>query len=279
MSLRQTARDTLSILEDGTYEAPSGAVRSIVAAQQAAVDGTRLYTPTDLRQLLRAPHHEGPVPQLELRDATTQAVARQLVQDEGVERLVLLNFASARNPGGGFLRGAKAQEEDVTRCSGLYPCLTSQMAYYEANRAQSSMLYTDHVIYSPDVPFFRERNRDLLEAPFTASVITAPAPNAGQHLRRRPAGEHEITDALRRRAGAVLAICEEEGHRTLLLGAWGCGVFRNDPAVVAGVFDEWLRSDRFAGAFDRVVFGVIDGSKSQHVLRAFVERFGAPVVA
>lgn len=50
----------------------------------------------------------------------------------------------------------------------------------EVNRATESLLYTDHIIYSPRVPFFRVRNRELIEDPFSSSVITAPAPNAGK---------------------------------------------------------------------------------------------------
>ncbi|MEO0601399.1 MAG: TIGR02452 family protein, partial [Myxococcota bacterium] len=91
------------------------------------------------------------------------------VQDEGRHDLVLLNFASARNPGGGFINGARAQEEDIARASGLYPCLLQAPVYYDANRETRSLLYTDHLTYSPRVPFVRERNRRLLETPFLAS--------------------------------------------------------------------------------------------------------------
>lgn len=274
MSLRGIAKDTLSIVEAGSYTAPSGALRSIAVEQARAVAGTRLYTPAQLSALMRVVSPGGPAPRVEVREGTTQAVARQLVQDEGVANPVLLNFASARNPGGGFLNGARAQEEDVTRCSGLYLCLLEQPAYYAANRAEPSLLYTDRLIASPGVPFFRDDNRSRLEAPFLASVITAPAPNAGQHLRRFPGAHAEVDEALRRRAGYVLAAARDLGHRVLLLGAWGCGVFGNDPVRVADAFSSWLESATFAGAFDRVVFAVIDGRAGQPALVVFEARFG-----
>lgn len=273
MSLKGIAKQTLAIVEAGAYTAPSGARRSIGALQARAVTGTRLYTPEQLLALMRVVSPGGPASITEVREETTQAVARCLVQDEGVEDPVLLNFASARNPGGGFVNGAKAQEEDLSRCSGLYPCLIEQPSFYAENRAEPSLLYTDRLIASPRVPFFRDDNRSLLEEPFVASVITAPAPNAGQHLRRFPGTHDEIDEALRRRAGYVLAVARDLGHRVLLLGAWGCGVFDNDPVRVADAFAHWLGSATFAGAFDRVVFAVIDGRAEQPALRAFEERF------
>ncbi len=194
----------------------------------------------------------------------------------GVDELLLLSFASARNPGGGFVNGAKAQEEDLARCSALYACIREQVTYYEANRRTESMLYTDHLVYSPRVPFFQTRSRGpLLERPFTASVITAPAPNAGQALRRDTSAGPAIEAALRRRARAILAVSAERKHRVLLLGAWGCGVFQNDPAMVADAFGAWLDHPTFAGQFDRVVFAVLDKSANQPTLRAFQQRFPA----
>ncbi len=62
------------------------------------------------------------------------------------------------------------------------------------------------------------------------------------------------------------------GHRTLLLGGWGCGVFRNDPALVADAFGVLLSSDRFSGAFDHVTFAVFDRTKLVHPV--FESRFG-----
>ena len=108
---------------------------------------------------------------------------------------------------------------------------------------------------------------------FVASVITAPAPNAGQVLRRDPNAQAQILEALQRRAGYVLNVAKDNGHRSLLLGAWGCGVFRNNPVDVASAFDLHLQSSEFQGCFDRVVFAIYDSTKGKVVLEAFKDYF------
>ncbi|HYF62629.1 MAG TPA: TIGR02452 family protein [Herpetosiphonaceae bacterium] len=276
MSLKGIAKETLDILAAGGYVGPGGARVEFGAEQRAAVAGTALYTPEQGAALLDGlggGTSSGGAPRIAVTAESTQAAAARLVLGEGVADLALLSFASARNPGGGFITGARAQEEDLARSSGIYPCLLTQPAYYDANRAQSSLLYTDHVIYSPGVPWFRTRNRELLERMFLASVITAPAPNSGEVRRRDPAAGPAIEAALRRRAGIVLAVARERGHRTLLLGAWGCGVFRNDPVMVADAFGDWLERPQFRGCFDRVEFAIYDSSADRGTLRAFQERF------
>jgi uncharacterized protein (TIGR02452 family) len=274
MSLKGIAEQTLRILEAGYFLTPAGDRIELQPALQRAIGGTELITPDEAQSYLdQAVSKSTGLPSVEVTDETTQTAAHRLVVKEFTSGLALLSFASARNPGGGFLNGAKAQEEDLTRCSGLYPCLTSQPDYYAANRGHESVLYTDHIIYSPNVPWFRTHSRDAPNTFFLASVITAPAPNAGVALQRDPSCGNEIDVALRRRAGLVLAVAAQHGHRNLLLGAWGCGVFRNDPERVADAFGEWLSSERFAGAFDRVVFAVYDRSPRRATLEAFVKRF------
>lgn len=273
MTLSVAAEDTLAIIARGTYTAPSGATVDVRALVDAAVQGTTLYRPSDFAALasdVRA-STEAPL-RVEVTGETTAAAARRLVASEGEANVLALNFASAKNPGGGFLRGAKAQEEDLARCSALYTCQLTQRAYYDANRASGSMLYTDHMIHSPDVPFFKDERLAPLETPFVVSVLTAPAPNAGEARGR--AESSRVRATLEDRAGKVLAVAADKGHRTLVLGAWGCGVFRNDPVEVAAIFDRWLRSDRFRGVFGRVVFAVYDRSKEASNRRAFEARFG-----
>ncbi len=274
MSLKNIAKETLAIIEDGGFINGAGKRIDFSEQQAAAIANTRLYTPAQLESVLAKQTSCGESSlSVEVTDETTQIAVHRLTHNEGCSDLVLLNFASARNPGGGFINGAKAQEEDVTRCSGLYPCLLTQPAYYEVNRKQKSLLYTDHIIYSPNVPFFRTQSRSLLDYYFLASVITAPAPNAGEYLRRNPDGQANLKETFWRRAKMVLTVARDNNHRTLVLGAWGCGVFRNDPHFVADVFATWLASPEFHGCFERVVFAVYDPSKTQNTLRAFQARF------
>jgi uncharacterized protein (TIGR02452 family) len=271
MGLAGLAQETLEIVARGAYLTPSGNTVSIASEVSYAVSNTALYRPEELAVLVSRPGRGGARPKIEVVAETTAMGARRL-SAEGT-RVVALNFASAKNPGGGFLGGAKAQEEDLARCSALYTCQLTQREYYDANRSYESLLYTDHLIYSPDVPFFRDDKLELLEKPFLASVITSPAPNAGEVLNRKKNARPAIRAALERRAAMVLAVAEERGHRVLVLGAWGCGVFRNDPAEVAAVFAAHLESPRFSGAFDHVAFSIWDSTKTRAVLTAFQSQF------
>src|SRR5262249_34690905 len=191
----------------------------------------------------------------DVRNESALHAARRLLS-EGESRVLALNFASARHPGGGFLKGSQAQEESLARASGLYACLTRHRAYYEANERCGSCLYTDHMIYSPDVPVFRDDDDVLLEEPYPLSFITAPAVNAGI-VRHREEGR--IEPVMRERVEKLLALALEHGHENVVLGAWGCGVFRNNPEQVAGWFAEHLTGGgAYRSAFRRVVFAVLD---------------------
>ncbi|WP_437323368.1 TIGR02452 family protein [Sorangium sp. So ce381] len=272
MKLTSIAAETVQIASRGEYTAPSGATVRIRDRVLAAVKGTVLYRPGSLDAWEPKERLDRPAA-IQVTGETTGAAGRRLIEQEGEARVMALNFASAKNPGGGFLRGAKAQEEDLARCSALYASLVEQRDYYDQNRACGSFLYTDHIIYSPDVPFFRDEQHALLDRPFALSIITAPAPNAGEAFQRDDATDQEIRAALERRADMVLAAAGAHGHRCLVLGAWGCGVFRNDPREVADVFARCLGSPRFRGAFSRVVFAVYDRGDDRPNYRAFQERF------
>jgi len=272
MSLKGIAKETLSILEKGGYVDSYGQYIDISQQFWDAVNGTILYEPRQLKSMLRRCSPGGEPPIIEVTDESSQFAARRLV-NAGMSPAVL-NFASARKPGGGFINGAKSQEEDLCRCSGLYPCLIQQRAYYDANRQEKSVLYTDHIIYSPRVPFFRVHSRELSDQVIEAGVITAPAPNAGQARRRDTTIDEALEEALRRRAGMILAVARENDHRSLVLGAWGCGVFSNSPEQVANIFGSWLESTVFLGAFDRVIFPIYGRSaRDQLNLEAFQARF------
>ena len=248
--LRAIARETVAIAERGGYRDAGGAeVRLDVAS---AVAGTRLYLPGD--PLPEVPG--GTTTAIEVTGESTLAAARRLVaagpQDSGGDVAALV-FASARNAGGGFLNGAQAQEESIARSSALYPCLRAAGDFYAYHRSRTELTYSDRVIYSPRVPVFRDDKGGFLAQPYPVTFLTAAAPNLGAIRQNQPELIAEVPAILRRRAARVLAVAAAHGHRRLVLGAWGCGVFGNDPAVVAGAFAEALRD----GPFDQVVFAVL----------------------
>jgi uncharacterized protein (TIGR02452 family) len=146
--------------------------------------------------------------------------------------------------------------------------------YYERHRAQSSLLYTDAAILSPHCPVFRDDD-GVLHAPRLVSFVTCAAPNAGAVRANQPEQAGQIPRVLLQRAEGVLALAASCGYRTLVLGAWGCGVFRNDPAEVAGAFRELLfGAAEWSCHFETIAFSVFDGSASLATFRAFEAAFG-----
>lgn len=266
------ARETLAICTQGEYTAPSGRPVPIAAALSGAIEGTVIHAPGDFpdREIKRFGSTA-----IEVRNESTFCAVARLANS--YEHLAVLNFASARNPGGGFLRGTMAQEEALAYASGLYPCLARQSDFYERTRDADSALYLDLAIFSPAVPFFRDDRGHLTESPVFASVITAPAPNASVLAEQDPSALRQLKPVLTRRAQLVLAVGAAHKVDTLILGAWGCGVFANDPRVVAGIFADLLEGDGlYAHAFSRVVFAVLDRSSDRANLAAFKDALGLP---
>ncbi|MGV9265529.1 TIGR02452 family protein [Kitasatospora sp. NPDC003701] len=266
------------IAERGSYRASGGEPVRVAEQLAAARAGTVSYTPQALDALLRAgapgpgPAASGAsgAPAVEVTAEGSIGAARRLVE-AGAGRVGVLNFASARNPGGGYLRGARAQEEDVCRSALLYSCLLEAPDYYEAHRASGDLRYSHRVIVSPDVPVIRSEEGELLARPYPVTFLTSPAPNAGQ-LELRSA-DVDVRGVLAERAVRVLAAAARHEIRALVLGAWGCGVFRNDPAQVAEAFEGALA--QYGAAFERVVFAVWDRTPVSANRAAFEARFGA----
>ena len=203
------------------------------------------------------------------RSRSYEAAVRLTRQYPG-KRIAVLNFASATNPGGGVVHGSSAQEESLCRCSTLYPTLDQGFLwqeYYNVNRASANVLHTDACIYSPGIVIcktdddFPERlpRKDWV----SVDVISCAAPN----LRNTPANQYNpenghavniLPDDLKRlheqRARAILATAAAHKADILVLGAFGCGAFRNDPQVVAKAYANVLKDCRCY--FDLVEFAI-----------------------
>lgn len=261
----ELAQETLTILETGTYRAPSGRTVSVADALQASVEGTRLYHPDDFPSLTCTNDGRAKT-RVEVTGETTLQAAERLTGF----RPLCLNFASAKNPGGGFLSGSQAQEESLARSSGLYSTLLPHAEMYDFNRQVGTSLYSDYIVYSPDVPVFRRDDGALREVPFLASFITAPAVNAGAIEKNEPQSVQFIKSTMALRLNKLLWVAHTQGHAALILGAWGCGVFGNAPAVVAQLFADALGPEGlFPSSFEHVVYAVYDPSAGQETLAAF----------
>lgn len=181
-------------------------------------------------------------------------------------KICILNFASYKNPGGGFLRGSRAQEESLCHESTLYPVLSSfSNSYYEYNRNHSNRsLYTNRALYSKNILFLRDKE-------LYADVLTCAAPNYGAYFRYNSDidSRRYYEDVLYARVRFIYDIASVENVDTFILGAWGCGVFKqnaeqianmmfrsaashNIPNVIFAVPD--YRSDNYC-AFEKVLHG------------------------
>jgi uncharacterized protein (TIGR02452 family) len=194
---------------------------------------------------------------IEITNETTLGASKRLIES-GLKPLAL-NFANGKHPGGGFLQGARAQEENLCRSSALYHTLADDHMYENHRNLVDS---SEWVIYSPDVPVFRTDDGVTLSQPWFLSFITCAAPNA------RSIGQSLASELLRKRIYRVLEISRAYNYSSLILGAWGCGAFGNDPWTTAKDFKYYLTND-FKGAFDTVVFAITDWSPERRFIKPF----------
>jgi uncharacterized protein (TIGR02452 family) len=204
-----------------------------------------------------------PGTRVQVTNETTLGAGFGLVQND--LRPLGLNFANGIQPGGGFLGGARAQEEVLCRSSALYQTLIDDQMYAE-HRKRRRPDSTDWAIYSPDVPVFRKDDGTELDQTWLLSFITCAAPVASR------IGQPESGDLLQKRIHRVLSIAKAFDYSTLVLGAWGCGAFGNEPHRTAVDFRHALEND-FSGAFSDIVFAITDWSTERKFLGPFRDVF------
>ena len=178
------------------------------------------------------------------------------------DRFLVLNFANAFTPGGGFMNGAEAQEESLCRESTLYASLSHEKAagMYEYNRSLNSPAASDYMLLSPEVCVFRDHDsHKLFEKPYTASVLTVPAVNLHGYddCVHKPASQ-EIDELMYRRIENMLAVAIAHEYKNLILGAWGCGAFGHDARRVAEYFYNLLVTKGYRNYFDNICFAIPD---------------------
>ena len=261
----QLGEEAVVIAQAGKYIGPAGLV-GISTEVKACVQASVHYAADHVHP---SPARGSHTTTYEVTNETTlSAHQRHLAKGH---KVVSLNFAAATNPGGGFLTGARAQEEYLCRSSALYLAIKDS-PMYAYHRREGHKRYSDAMIYSPDVPVFRDDDHELLPKPYLASFITSAAPLT-KHL--HPEELTLVADILRKRIWKILTVAQAHGHDSLVLGAWGCGAFGNDGNQVAALF-KWALAEDFKGAFKEVTFAIVDTSPEKKFIGPFAECFLKP---
>lgn len=269
MTNKGMAKDTLEILAKTYYINEENEKITIEKELEICKKETVLFSSEQLAEIAKSELPEVDFEtKFEVWNCSSLKAILQLAAEENQEKLMCLNFASAKNPGGGFINGAEAQEESLARTSALYETQLQAQDYYKIHRAMESCFYTDMMIYSPKVPVFRKDKGELLPKPVLCNFITSPAVNAGVVKRQEPERADEIFGAMDVRTDKMLALSLKQGNETLILGAWGCGVFRNDPSEIADLFKKYLHG-KYKNKFKRVVFAIL--TKKKELLEVFEE--------
>lgn len=173
-------------------------------------------------------------------------------------KMAVLNFASYNKPGGGFLNGSITQEESLCHSSFLYNVLESfKDSYYFENRSfQNRSLYRNVAMYSPNVYFFRNNsNEDYTKC----DVLTCPAPNIRAARKHSNVSEEENDITLYERIKFLLDVAILSKTNTLILGAFGCGAFGQNPFRVAKIFMDILILEGKVDRFKTIVFAIPKG--------------------
>ena len=205
----------------------------LAEAVMNSIKGTALYmegeTPSDFKKICKETFFE-------INKMRSLEMAMALSKEYPGKKIAVHNFASATNPGGGVKSGSRAQEEAICRCSTLYPALaTEKLAkkYYEFHWKRHDARYTDACIYTPDVKVIKTDSDFPERMPkknwINVDIITCAAPN----LRHTEVNDTELLNIHIKRARHMLSVAAHHGAEIIVLGAFGCGAFMNNPEIVA----------------------------------------------
>lgn len=226
----------------------------LLAATEKAIRSSRVYKEGFTSNTV-SPCFEST--KVEVVSGTTFATAKGFCK---LGRVAVLNFANPENPGGGVQNGAMAQEECLCRSSNLYPCLCDKRVFdefYLYHRNLRSFFYSDRLIYTKGVTVFKDDSDVPQLMPenewFQVDVITCSAPYIA---RRKYTNQAALKELFKSRIKNIFEAAVDNGAEVLVLGAFGCGAFKNPPEIVAKAFHEVIEENAYHTKFKRIVFAI-----------------------
>ena len=282
-------QSTLQVLEEGEYSRGFKTISLKLSSEE--METVRVFLPKEVQDIcnkeIQAPITSGGYPIFGCENVDAFSLARKRMEEKNEGKghdsdILVLNLANPVNPGGGVRRGARAQEEDLCRCSSLLRSLESEAAkrYYEYNRGLNTYMGSDAVLITPKVEIIRDENGDLLEETVIVSVLTCAAPMITYG--KEGMSESEYEQMVYHRIDGILKCAAYLGYTHLILGAWGCGAFANDAHVISGLFYNAINNLDYNGLkasdlFHRIEFAILDRSDHRYNFNEF-NRFFNPKV-
>lgn len=278
-------QETLQILEQGYY-AKSGRKVQLKLSRKN-MEEIQVYLPDDVKTCGNQEDFNPPYVMgrcgygCENKDSFS--LARERVKDtylfdNDTPKILVLNLANPVNPGGGVRRGARAQEEDLCRCSSLLLSLESNTAkeYYNYNKRMNTYMGSDALMITPQVEIIRDENGELLDDTVIVSVVTCAAPMVSNG--KEGMSDNEYAQMMYNRITGMLKCVAYLGYKNLVLGAWGCGAFGNDAAVISDLFYRALKEIDYNGhgqkdLYRRIDFAVLDRTRDQYNFKEFYRNF------
>ena len=203
---------------------------------------------------------------ISIRYESTIDACFRLFRQENKTNVCALNFGNSTHPGGLFATNARAQEESLCRCSALYYSLLQKSEFYEYHKQNSKGEASNYMIFSPNVPVWKKNDFTILDQPIFVSFVTSSAVDCLSVS--KGINIDETNDS---RIKTILKCCIENNVENIILGAFGCGAFHNNPRKIANCFKKWLVSENMKSFFDSITFAII-GDKMN--LNVFAKTFG-----
>lgn len=264
MELIAAFRDTLRIAESAKMAGPL----------KTAKASTRVYPEEYRAQIERLLEKNT---KITVEENTTFAAANRY---RSLGKTAVLNFANPVTPGGGVKYGAMAQEECLCRSSNLYLCLTASPFpdYYGYHASMDDPFYSDRLLYTQGVTVFKNDDEIPKLLPekewFQVDVITCAAPylSGNKYINREA-----LKELFKRRIKNIFEAALDNGVEVLILGAFGCGAFKNPPDVVAAAFREVITENQYDRLLDQIVFAVKESANKKNY-QAFLDAFCPPAI-
>lgn len=252
-------QDTLDVCNRGFYETESGRVNLKLDMEHMLI--AEVYEPRVLEGFRNFKDFVHPC--LEGRcsysvvNTDSFTLAREIAEGNPDDEVLVLNLANPVHIGGGVRRGAKAQEEDLCRQSTLLLALEGEDSswYYEYNRSLHTRKGSDAVIIIPEVEIFKDADYNYLDHTTVVSVITCAAPILDLGISY---DKGKYRKMMYHRIEGILVAAAVNGYKRLVLGAFGCGAFNNDAAIVSDIFYDVIKNFKLDGENVDALFKSID---------------------